>query len=426
MKQNFIRNKAVNILLLMLVLLSQSVVAQVEGLGVSETQDLYEIFHRLEKESTFAKASKGDNEELLKEVITNMCKKRLKRYLHMVPEELPEEKKELQDELNKILSKVASLPNNQADLSSLFESFFNEGMLSVDPYFEYRSAQTVKRNKKLNTQVPGTLGIELDYREGHFYLTPLAGLSAETAGIKSGDRLIAIDKVSLEGRTFQNVVSLLRGRINSKVELKIRNKEGQKFISVTRAAGEILRNTIDPIGNRIVIQNLDTTFVKDLRSKANRFNSDELIIDLTDCMGGSLRVMNEFCELFLQPGELVRWEKGSYLTKVKNKEGRVVTLAEKGEKKIKARDKALFNFSSITIIQGKDTASAAEAIITSFKQAKGFKTITEGQKTFGKALITRGANLSSGAQVFYSVKKMYKADGTSWEGIGLTPDKFIE
>lgn len=395
------------------------------GLGIAEYQDLYEAIELMRSESVFSEAAKGDQKELLRKIISEMCKGRLRRYLHLVPEKLPDEKEELEAELQKILKKVASYPHVNSDGLTLFESFINEGVLSIDPYFEYVGAQSHSRSADNYPGPTGTIGFEMTFRKGEFSLNPFRGMNAEKAGIRLGDRLLSVDNTDVEGRTFSSVGAMLRGRPGSQVDLGVVGESGKpRNVTIRRGTQTIPRFQIKPSESIIETQELSVDFIRELEKEAHNFHSQTVTLDFRGLTGGDVEQMVEFCELFLPKGDFILHEKGSYRFEVPdpNEEKRNITIAQAGELLVISKSTPIFKFNKIKILQGGFTASAAEAIIVSFKASDSFETETIGSKSFGKAMISRRADLKSGAFLSFSAKKMLKPDGSTWEGEGLEPD----
>lgn len=79
---------------------------------------------------------------------------------------------------------------------------------------------------------PASLYIGRVYREG----------PAHKAGLRHGDELISVDGSAVSGKTYEQVVKMVRGEAGSTVKLQIK-REGEgspREISVTRVAGDTL------------------------------------------------------------------------------------------------------------------------------------------------------------------------------------------
>jgi len=91
-----------------------------------------------------------------------------------------------------------------------------------DPYTIFMDPA---ESKEFNSDLSGTfegIGAEIGLKNDVItVVAPLAGLPAEKAGIKSGDKIIAIDGVSTSGLSADGAVMKIRGPKGTKVKLTI-------------------------------------------------------------------------------------------------------------------------------------------------------------------------------------------------------------
>lgn len=67
------------------------------------------------------------------------------------------------------------------------------------------------------------------------------------AGLKHGDELVSVDGVAVSGRTYEQVVKMVRGEAGANVKLGVKRKGSLQELSVTRIAGTKL--TKGPAGH---------------------------------------------------------------------------------------------------------------------------------------------------------------------------------
>jgi C-terminal processing protease CtpA/Prc len=79
---------------------------------------------------------------------------------------------------------------------------------------------------------PASLYIGKVHREG----------PAHKAGLRHGDELISVDGTAVSGKSYEQVVKMIRGETGSPVKLQVKREEeeGPREISVTRVAGDHL------------------------------------------------------------------------------------------------------------------------------------------------------------------------------------------
>jgi C-terminal processing protease CtpA/Prc len=63
---------------------------------------------------------------------------------------------------------------------------------------------------------------------------------ARQAGIKHGDDVVMVNGVPVMGKTYDEVIQMVRGQAGSEVKLGVRSGEEVREISITRVASEML------------------------------------------------------------------------------------------------------------------------------------------------------------------------------------------
>ncbi|MDR4495632.1 MAG: PDZ domain-containing protein [Nitrospirales bacterium] len=70
---------------------------------------------------------------------------------------------------------------------------------------------------------------------------------AARAGLTHGEEIIAVDGEPVAGKTYQEVVGLIRGEIGSSVKLSLRGPQGERTISLMRASEQQLMEQTPPV-----------------------------------------------------------------------------------------------------------------------------------------------------------------------------------
>src|SRR5262245_1413291 len=108
------------------------------------------------------------------------------------------------------------------------------GLMRVDPQGAYI---TQVEQAELSAGVTGSVGLEIAPQGGELMIvTPLEGGPGDRAGLRGGDRISAVDGVSLAGMTLADAVRLLRGAPGSRVVLRVTRAawDGPRDVAIVR------------------------------------------------------------------------------------------------------------------------------------------------------------------------------------------------
>ena len=72
---------------------------------------------------------------------------------------------------------------------------------------------------------------------------------ARQAGLKHGDEIVTVNDVAVSGKTYEQVIQMVRGEAGTAVKLGVKGDGGLREISITRIAGEKLyKDSMRPHG----------------------------------------------------------------------------------------------------------------------------------------------------------------------------------
>jgi C-terminal processing protease CtpA/Prc len=129
-----------------------------------------------------------------------------------------------------------------------------------------------------------------------------------------------------------------------------------------------------------------------------------LILDLRDNYGGDIAAMNRIADLFLPKGSIIATDKMRIMD---------WTYKARGGKKLA--------YSKIIILQNKNTASAAENLITSLKDNLS-NVYLVGETTYGKGIGQYTLPLKKGFAVKATTLLWYTPNNVNIQGKGINPD----
>ncbi len=287
-----------------------------------------------------------------------------------------------------------------------------QGMLhSLDPYSaiftkaEYRQLEQESMGRYVG------LGLQMVRRgEDHLIARVYAGGPAKQAGIKRGDRILAIN-----GKTLapgMKLSTLLGGRpkVGKRVQLLLW-RENKKFTVKLKTAEVSYPSTqIEERRPGLFIVSLSDFIKNSAQELRERFQGQPpqgMILDLRDNPGGLLFSAIEVAELFLRAGKIVE---------VKNRQGEVIESYQ-------ARGFSTLPPFPLAVLLNRETASSAELLAGSLKDQGRAKLF--GEKSYGKGSVQQFFPLGGDFYLKLTIAHYFTAGGASPQGIGIEPDQVI-
>ncbi len=230
------------------------------------------------------------------------------------------------------------------------------------------------------------------------------------AGLKAGDRILAVDGKRLRGMSLLQIVKLIRGPTGSKVSLFIQRDTREWTQPVTRGrltieavTGKLLDGGVALIRittfNRNSLKQLDAALTRLTTAGARR-----VVLDLRACPGGLLDVSVQTADRFLPPGKTI--------VSVTHRDGR------REVKKAAAAHPG--DALPVVVLTSDQTASGAEIVAAAL--ADNGRATLVGLPTLGKGTVETILRLDNGWALKLSTARFYSPDGRSLQGAGLIPD----
>jgi carboxyl-terminal processing protease len=283
-----------------------------------------------------------------------------------------------------------------------------------DPYTVFFDP---KDSQDFSNDLSGTfegIGAEIGIRNGVItVIAPLSGMPAEKAGLKAGDKIIAINGTSTANMTVDEAVSKIRGPKDTEVKLTIfrqglKETEDYKIkrdvIYVKSVKTELRKDKIFVI--TITNFNEDTVgLFKEAVREAIKNNPKGIIIDLRNNPGGFLDSAVNLASEWVPNGQVIVSEKSS-----DGKED--VSYNSEGVQHLNS-------YPTIVLVNG-GSASASEILAGALKDYGLAKIV--GEKTFGKGSVQGLELLSDGSLIKITVAKWFTPQGDSINEEGIKPD----
>jgi carboxyl-terminal processing protease len=289
-----------------------------------------------------------------------------------------------------------------------------------DPYTIFLPPQEAEDfAEEINGAFEG-VGMEIGVQDGVLtVVAPLKNTPAERAGVRSGDRILAIDGVPAAKLPVDEAVSMIRGERGSAVAITI-GREGVAeplSISITRGVIEIPTiNYFERADGVFVIElyNFSGISVDRFRQALREFlfsGSEDLVLDLRGNPGGYLEASVEIASYFLPMGASIVIE--DFNGKQEN-----VVHRSRGYNVLSGR-----GIDMAVLING-GSASASEILAGALGE-HGVATLV-GETTFGKGSVQQLVKLGGGAELKLTIAKWLTPGGTSISDGGLAPDIAVE
>jgi carboxyl-terminal processing protease len=247
-------------------------------------------------------------------------------------------------------------------------------------------------------------------------VSPMPGSPAESAGLKSGDTVIAVDGVDMTGVDGQLVIQKIIGPAGSQVTLTITRKGAdQPFdVKVTRGKieipsvmGKMLDSNVAYVGLFTFGETTKTELVKTLEPLLAK-NPKGLILDLRGNGGGYLKTAIEVASQFIDTGAILyeRYGDGTEQIYTAQKGGTALTIP-------------------LVILVNEGTASASEIVAGAVQDAGRGKLV--GVKTYGKGSVQDWVELKENqGAVRVTIAHWYTPNKRLIDKTGLEPDVEIQ
>ena len=322
------------------------------------------------------------------------------------------------DLFSEVLEKINNEYVDEIDQSEVMDSAINGVLQSLDPYSAYMNPEIYEEMQTETSGEFGGLGIEVTMEAGVVkIITPIDDTPASRAGVKAGDYIVRINGEQVQGKTLMEAVNLMRGPVNTSIEITIRRKGLKKakifkikreIIEIKSVASKLIEKEIGYLRLRAFNENSSDQLKKEISKLEKKENLLGYIFDLRNNPGGLLSQAIKISDFFLDDGEIVS-TKGR-----KNRENRKF-FAKKGDK---------INGKPLIVLINNGSASAAEIVAGALQDQK--RAILLGVSTFGKGSVQSIIPLKNKGAIRLTISKYYLPSGKSISEIGVSPDIMVE
>jgi carboxyl-terminal processing protease len=301
-----------------------------------------------------------------------------------------------------------SVFNTQSDQELSYAAI--RGMLGTihDPYAELIEPKAAQNFSNTFSGKTGVVGLYTANKANQVVISIVyPNGSAEKAGIRTGDVIIAIDEEILGPQTNSSETGLLlRGVPGSVVKLKIQRDAQVREYHLVRKEQEFVTSRMLPerIGYISLSAYNQTASLQMKKALAGIVEQKPvgIIWDLRHNEGGDMQAAQEILSYFVKDGLLFT----AQLT-----HGRTVEFRAKGE--------AMAADIPLVVLMDKTTYSAAETSAAAIAESGRGKTI--GSTSYGKGVIQATIPLPNDAMLQMTVAKWISPSGKWYHGQGVSP-----
>lgn len=281
----------------------------------------------------------------------------------------------------------------------------------LDPYTEFMPEEQMSSFELLTTGKYGGVG-SLIRKKGDYIIIaqPYKGSPADRAGLKIGDKIVAIDGKDAKGFSTEDVSSRLKGTPGTPVKVTVERLIGGKRETVTLTRERIAIPAIpyagyvaDGIG---YIGHSDFTegCYEDMRTAIERMRAQGelkgLILDYRNNGGGIMQEAVKILSMFVPKG-----------TEVVSTKGRT----EESKKVYRTASEPAFKDLPLVVLVNGNTASAAEIVSGALQDLD--RAVLIGQKSFGKGLVQSPRPLGYNTYLKLTTAKYYIPSGRCIQAI---------
>ncbi|MFI5018211.1 MAG: S41 family peptidase [Dongiales bacterium] len=302
----------------------------------------------------------------------------------------------------------------KADSEAIYKAVIN-GMLARlnDPFSRYAGRDQAADNRA-SREGFGGIGVILSVDEGTARIVSVQHyLPAERAGLRPDDIITAVNGVATKGLDQQQVVSLLRGSVDSRVLLTIQRKSLDHPLVVALTRVLVVPETVtyrregDIAYFRIYQFNEDTTasLRREFENAHNEIGNSMrgVILDLRGDPGGVLDQAVGVADLFMDSGRIVS-------TIGRNPDSHQYYEATPGD---------IAQGLPIAILINGNSASASE-IVAAALQDSG-RAVLIGTNSYGKGTVQTVPRLPNNGEISLTWARYFAPSGYTLNHIGVLP-----
>lgn len=304
-----------------------------------------------------------------------------------------------------VLKELNKLYVDDVDIEKSVETSINSMLESLDPYTNYIPASEMDDFKFMTTGEYAGIGALIQKRKDYVIISePYENFPAHKAGLKAGDKIIAINGKDMKGESVSKVSENLKGPAKTTAKVTIERPGVQKKLDITVTRENIHIDAVPYYGKLndktglIILNNFTSSCSKDVekafKDLKENHKIENLILDLRGNPGGLMDESIKIANLFLPKGSEVVSTRG----KIKQ-----------WDKVYKATSSPIDTVMPLIVLINSGSASASEIVAGALQDHD--RAIVIGNRSFGKGLVQTTRSLPYNSGIKITTAKYYIPSG---------------
>ncbi len=350
-------------------------------------------------------------------------------------------------QLGRVLVQIENHYVDPVEREKVLEGAIKGMVENLDPHSSYLPPDEWRQFQSDTEGKFGGVGIEVDGRgDKLIVIAPIEGSPAERAGIKSGDRILAIDGVDVMGEPLDKIVKKMRGAAGTRVKITVHRESGAKTRPRTDAADggappdgapqgkiertgqtlvfDITREVIHvaAVTYRLLEGDVAYVRIKQFQEKTHLELMQAAAKLRSEAKGGVL--LGVLVDVRSNPGGLV--DEATEVADEFLSAGGIYSMRHRGQiiEDLKARSGGAFVEVPVIVLVNEYSASASELLVGALQDNK--RATVVGAATFGKGSVQSILPLPNGAGLKLTTARYYTPSGHAIQADGIHPDVVLE